>query len=52
MEQYKNVTVRIINGCKVISKTVMLSEEEENKKLSEIKQMFLELAKQAKEKTA
>jgi len=52
MEQYKNVTVRIINGCKVTSKTILLSEEEENKKLTEIKQMFLELAKKAKEKTA
>ena len=52
MEQYKNVTVRIINGCKVTSKTILLPEEEERKKLTEIKQMFLELAIEAKEKTA
>lgn len=52
MEQYKNVTVRIINGCKVTSKTLLLSEDEESKKLSEIKHMFQELAKQAKDKTA
>lgn len=52
MEQYKNVTVRIINGCKVTSKTILLPEDEENRKLSEIKHMFLDLANQSKEKTA
>lgn len=52
MEQYKNVTIRIINGCKVTSKTVLLPEDEELRKLSEIKNMLLNLAKHSKEKTA
>jgi hypothetical protein len=36
MDQYKKIEVREINGFKVVSRTLNLSEEEEQKKLSEI----------------
>lgn len=43
MEKYKNVKVSYINGCKVTSKTLVLTPDEEERKLAEIKLMFVNL---------
>lgn len=51
MEDFKEVKIRYINGCKVTSRTLVLTEEEEAKKLTEVKEMFISVLK-AKEKTA
>lgn len=42
--EYKKIEVREINGCKVTSKTLLLSEEEEQERLSQIKSILLDIA--------
>lgn len=44
MEEYKNETVRYINGYKVTSRVVQLSKEEEDKRYSDIRMALKEIA--------
>jgi hypothetical protein len=52
--EYKKIEVREINGCKVTSKTLVLSEDEKQERLSRIKSVLMDIASERKaiDKTA
>jgi hypothetical protein len=54
MDGYKNITIRYINGYRVTSKTLLLSPEEEEKRLSEVREAIekIIISNKVRERTA